>query len=165
MSFYTDATGYAGVLSIMNYGKKNLSKQKKNLTNKKARAQKKFLLSFVRAIIVCILIVIAIGIGGFAMYVTKLINKTPDISTIDISPNGFSTTMLDKDGVEIENLASAGANREYVTLDEIPEDLQHAFVAIEDSRFYEHNGIDTRGIIRAAFSGAGEMIHGNRPSQ
>ncbi len=149
----------------MNYGKKNLSKQKKNLTNKKARAQKKFLLSFVRAIIVCILIVIAIGIGGFAMYVTKLINKTPDISTIDISPNGFSTTILDKDGVEIENLASAGANREYVTLDEIPEDLQHAFVAIEDSRFYEHNGIDTKGIIRAAYIGIGEMLHGDTPSQ
>ena len=149
----------------MNYGKKNLKKQKKTLSNKKARAQKKFVLSFVRAIIVCILIVIAIAVGGFAVYATKLINETPDISTVDISPNGFSTTILDKDGAEIENLASAGANREYVTLDEIPEDLQHAFVAIEDSRFYEHNGIDTRGIIRAAFIGAGELIRGNRPSQ
>ena len=149
----------------MNYGKNNIKKQKKALSNKKARAQKKFVLSFVRAIIVCILIVIAIAIGGFSVYATRLINETPDISTIDISPNGFSTTILDKDGVEIENLASAGANREYVTLDEIPEDLQHAFVAIEDSRFYEHNGIDTRGIIRAAFIGFGEMMHGGRPSQ
>ena len=149
----------------MNYGKNSIKKQKKQLSNKKTRAQKKFILSFVRAIIVCILIVIAIGIGGFSVYATRLINETPDISTIDISPNGFSTTILDKDGAEIENLASAGANREYVTLDEIPEDLQHAFVAIEDSRFYEHNGIDTRGIIRAAFIGAGEMLHGNRPSQ
>ena len=113
----------------------------------------------------CVLIVIAIGIGGFAVYATQLINETPDISTIDISPKGFSTTILDKDGAEIENLASAGSNREYVTLDEIPEDLQHAFVAIEDSRFYEHNGIDTRGIIRAAFIGIGELVHGGSPSQ
>ena len=149
----------------MNYGKKNLKKQKKTLSNKKTRAQKKFALSFIRAIIVCVLIVIAIGIGGFAVYATQLINETPDISTIDISPKGFSTTILDKDGAEIENLASAGSNREYVTLDEIPEDLQHAFVAIEDSRFYEHNGIDTRGIIRAAFIGIGELVHGGSPSQ
>ncbi len=149
----------------MNYGKNSIKKQRKQLSNKKARAQKKFILSFVRAIIVCILIVIAIGIGGFAVYATELIKETPDISAVDISPNGFSTTILDKDGKEIENLASAGANREYVTLKQIPEDLQHAFVAIEDSRFYEHNGIDTRGIIRAAVIGAGELAHGKRPSQ
>ena len=149
----------------MNYGKKNLNKQKKALTNKKTRAKKKFALSFVRGIIVCVLIVIAIAIGGFSVYVTRLINETPDISSIDISPEGFSTTILDKDGLEIENLASAGANREYVTLDQIPEDLQHAFVAIEDSRFYEHNGIDTRGIIRAAFVGIGEVLRGGKPSQ
>ena len=42
-----------------------------------------------------------------------------------------------------------GSNRRSVTLDEIPKDLQHAVVAIEDERFYEHNGIDLKGIARA----------------
>ena len=48
---------------------------------------------------------------------------------------------------------SAGANRVYKSIDEIPKDLQNAFVAIEDSRFYEHNGIDLKGIVRAGLKG------------
>lgn len=36
-------------------------------------------------------------------------------------------------------------------MDKIPQYLADAFVAIEDRRFYEHNGIDIQGIIRAAF--------------
>jgi penicillin-binding protein 1A len=40
-----------------------------------------------------------------------------------------------------------------VTLDQIPEDLQHAVVAIEDERFYKHNGIDIQGIARAFIVG------------
>lgn len=46
-------------------------------------------------------------------------------------------------------LATTGSNRTSVSLDQIPEDLQHAFIAIEDERFYEHNGIDMKGIFRA----------------
>lgn len=38
-------------------------------------------------------------------------------------------------------------------MDKIPEDLAHAFVAIEDARFYDHNGIDIKGILRAGFIG------------
>lgn len=36
-----------------------------------------------------------------------------------------------------------------MTIDQIPENLQHAVVAIEDERFYDHNGIDLKGIVRA----------------
>ena len=49
-----------------------------------------------------------------------------------------------------------------MTIDEIPKDLQHAFVAIEDERFYKHNGIDLRGIIRAGFTG---IISGGKKMQ
>ena len=38
-------------------------------------------------------------------------------------------------------------------MDMVPENLAHAFVAIEDERFYEHNGIDIKGIIRAGVIG------------
>ena len=41
----------------------------------------------------------------------------------------------------------------------IPEDLAHAFVAIEDERFYEHNGIDIKGILRAAYVGISNGFH------
>jgi len=50
-------------------------------------------------------------------------------------------------------LAGAEANRVYVTIDEIPKVLQNCVLSIEDERFYEHNGIDIRGIFRAFFVG------------
>lgn len=38
-----------------------------------------------------------------------------------------------------------------VSMDEIPEQLRHAFLAAEDDRFYQHPGVDWRGILRAAW--------------
>ena len=43
----------------------------------------------------------------------------------------------------------AGSNRDPVTYEELPSDLINAFVAIEDARFWDHNGIDPRSILRA----------------
>ena len=60
---------------------------------------------------------------------------------------------MDNQGNETATLVASGSNRVYVTIDEIPLDLQHAFVAIEDARFYEHNGIDITGIVRAGITG------------
>ena len=133
----------------MNYGKKSLKKNKTRLSSKKAAAKKKFALTFFKSILVLILVIVAIVALAFVWYAKNLISELPDVSTIDISPSGFSTTIYDKDGNEIESLASSGANRQYVEIADIPVDLQHAFVAIEDERFYEHNGIDIRGIFRA----------------
>lgn len=62
----------------------------------------------------------------------------------------WATQLLyDDAGNQIRKLAAPDSNRLPVTLDQIPEDLQHAVVAIEDERFYEHNGIDVKGILRA----------------
>ena len=76
------------------------------------------------------------------------------VSTSDVKPKGFTTFVYADDGsTEIERFVSSGSNRVYKSVDEIPKDLQHAFVAIEDERFYKHNGIDLQGIARAAVVG------------
>jgi len=56
---------------------------------------------------------------------------------------------VDSEGNPIQSLVGKDANREYVTLDKIPENLQNAFIAIEDERFRKHNGVDTQGVLRA----------------
>ena len=66
---------------------------------------------------------------------------------------GICLPSLDAKGNVTAQLVGTGSNRVYVTLDEIPEELQKAFVAIEDERFYDHNGIDLRGIVRAGIKG------------
>ena len=88
-----------------------------------------------------------------------MIDSAPEVSELDISPSGFSTIVYDTDGVETTRISAAGSNRELATIEEIPENLKWAFIDIEDERFYEHNGIDLKGIFRAAF-----VAITNRPS-
>lgn len=57
---------------------------------------------------------------------------------------------LDEDGqIQLLQKIYAEANREWATYDQIPEDLIHAAVAIEDRRFYEHQGVDWFTTIKA----------------
>ena len=143
----------------MNYSKQSVRRHKSGRSKTQRSARKKFGLTVLKSILVLILVLIAVGLGGFAYYAKEQIKDLPDISEVNISPSGFQTKIVDSDGNQIETLAASGANRDYVSLSEIPLDLQHAFVAIEDSRFYEHNGVDVKGIIRAAFTGLANGGH------
>ncbi|WML48584.1 PBP1A family penicillin-binding protein [Neobacillus sp. PS3-34] len=62
-----------------------------------------------------------------------------------------NTIIYDQDNHEIQRL-SANQNRELVSLKELPEYLKMAFVVTEDKRFYEHNGVDPKGIFRALYN-------------
>ena len=77
-----------------------------------------------------------------------MLTTAPDISTIDVRPTGYSSSVYDSDGNQMTKLVATNSNRIYQTIDKIPIDMQHAFVAMEDERFYEHNGIDIKGIAR-----------------
>lgn len=59
------------------------------------------------------------------------------------------TTVLDGKGAKFAELFEPDNRRHWVPLAEIPEFVQKAFVAAEDKRFFEHNGVDERSVIRA----------------
>ena len=82
-----------------------------------------------------------------------LIATAPDPDTISLSPSESATYICDSNGNYMRRLTFATSNRDLVTLDEIPEALQQAVIAIEDERFYSHHGIDIHGILRAFFKG------------
>ena len=88
--------------------------------------------------------------AGFLFYCMM---TAPSISILDARPEGYRSSVLDDEGNVVLTLSGEESNRVYVTLGEMPEDLQHAFVAIEDERFYEHHGIDPKGIARAFVKG------------
>ena len=104
-----------------------------------------------------ILIYAAIALAAvfllFLGTVWYLIVSAPDIDTITVSPTESATYICSEDGDYLRKLTLASSNRDIVTLDEIPDSLQKAIIAIEDKRFFEHGGIDVRGIIRAFWSG------------
>ncbi len=137
----------------MNYGKKGASRKDKRITSTGTLIRKKFTVIFCKALLVCFLAAIVIGGCAGVGILKGIIDDAPDINDIDPTPTGYLSVVLDDQGNQTATLVASGSNRVYVTLDEIPIDLQHAFVAIEDERFYEHNGIDIKGIIRAGFTG------------
>ena len=137
----------------MNYGRRSARKKQKTLVSKSTKIGKMIAITFFNAILVCALSVAVIGACAGVGLFKGVIATAPDISNIDVSPTGFSTTVYDKEGNTLTKLVAADSNRIYVTIDKIPEDFQHAFVAIEDERFYTHPGIDIKGIMRAGLVG------------
>ena len=133
----------------MNYGKKSTARKRNFLISRSSMMGKRARVSFIRILFVSLIAlcigVTCLGIGSFR----GVIDNAPDVNDIDIMPLGYATFLYDDQGNQIRKLAAPNSNRLPVTLDQIPEDLQHAVVAIEDERFYEHNGIDVKGILRA----------------
>lgn len=138
----------------MNYGKRKASQKQKKITSKSTMQGKRVGVRLFKAFLLCLLVVGVVGMIGGGLFLKKIIDNTPDVSPADVQPKGFTTMVYADDGTtEIERFVASGANRVYKSIDEIPKDLQHAFVAIEDERFYNHNGIDLQGIARAAVVG------------
>ncbi len=133
----------------MNYSKKETSKKQKALRSKKKKVGKKLSVIFLKAFLVCMIavgvIVVCAGIG----IIKGVIDNAPDITSESVIPKGFKSTVFDAEGNKMQELIASGTNRTMVTIDQIPKHVQDAFIAIEDERFYEHNGIDIQGILRA----------------
>ncbi len=141
----------------MNYGKSSIKRRARQIDRKPVKVRRKIGVVFGKILLICVLIIGVVGVSTVVGAVKGILASAPDISAVDVIPTGFSTTVLASDGSEIATLVAEGSNRRSVTLDEIPKDLQHAVVAIEDERFYEHNGIDLKGIARALVAGLKSM--------
>ncbi|MBY6037960.1 PBP1A family penicillin-binding protein [Fictibacillus nanhaiensis] len=83
-------------------------------------------------------------------YVIDEKNLVMDSATLLVNENGDKITKIYDE------------NREIVGIEDIPVHVQEAFVAVEDSRFYKHNGIDVKAILRAIYKDilAGSKVEG-----
>ena len=134
----------------MNYGKEATEKKIDQIYSKKKKYTTRVFLTFFKTfLILClfaVLVTSSIGIGIFM----GIIDSAPKLNVDSIVPVGYATTVYDSAGNLTDTLVQTGSNREEASYDELPQDLINAFVAIEDSRFWQHNGIDLRSISRAA---------------
>ena len=71
-----------------------------------------------------------------------------------------ASVVLDRKGERFAEVFEENQRREWVSLADIPEHVQKAFLAAEDKRFYRHQGIDERGLIRAFI---GNLAQSGRP--
>ena len=98
-------------------------------------------------VLAIIILVLAVGTGlGF---LTASIHTMPNLKS-EIRPPA-SSQFFDINGKVIATTQSV-ENRLPVTLNKIPKNLQSAFIAAEDARFYQHIGIDPKGILRAVWA-------------
>ena len=145
----------------MNYDKNSTKRRMKRVDSKGTKVKNKVVLTALKVLLVFIVAIGIIGVSAVFGIGKGIIDSAPDISYMDVVPTGYSTTVYADDGItEIDTLVGSGANREYVTLDQIPKHMQQAFVAIEDERFYEHNGIDLQSIARAGVATIKSLITG-----
>ncbi len=137
----------------MNFSSNKLKKELSELQSEKQQKRHSTCMFFFKLFLVLLLIfaisLVSFGYGCFR----SILDATPDVSAIDVEPTGYATYLYDAEGSVMETLVMAGSNREEVSYNQLPDNLIHAFVAIEDERFWEHQGIDVKGIFRAAFIG------------
>lgn len=138
----------------MNYGRKNTSKRRAKLQSRSSKKRKRVGMRSLKVVLLVILSIGIVGLAAVGILFKKIIDDTPQITADSIKPSAYTTTAYANDGTTVlGTFVDTGSNRVYTSLENIPVDLQDAFIAVEDSRFREHNGIDIKGIMRAAVTG------------
>ncbi len=135
---------------------RNHAKNQTEETNTEKKPKKKGSF-FKKFLIGCLLL----GIVGLVAGVSAFFVMIKDAPKLDKSKlvNPLSTKFLDKDGNFFYEYGAE--KRTHVTYDQIPKVVENAFLATEDSRFYEHSGIDFKRTTKAVM----ENITGGFGSQ
>ncbi len=136
----------------MNFSKEETTKKIRNLKTRSKRLSSKLNVTVFRFFLLGVVFVVAVGVAAVAGIVNGLSATVPSIDLINVVPSGYASNTYYRDGTHAEILAGVEANRDYVEIVNLPEHIKYAFVAMEDERFYEHAGIDMRGIMRALVS-------------
>ena len=120
------------------------------------RKRRSALRSFVTILQIGVLLSMGILAGLVLGWFASLSRTLPNISAFE-APE--ATLVYSSDGVLLGRVFRE--NRTNVPLKDIPKNLRDATIAIEDKRFYEHSGVDMRGVARAVF----ENLRGRRLAQ
>ena len=136
----------------MNFSKEETNKKIRHLKTRSKRFSTKLNVTAFRLFLIGVVFVCAIGVSAVAGIVNGLAATVPSIDLINVVPTGYASNTYYRDGTHAETLAGVEANRDYVSIIDLPVHIKYAFVAMEDERFYEHHGIDMRGIMRALVS-------------
>ena len=122
---------------------KNSKKTKTKKSNKKSKFSMNHpkLMIFIKIMILLILLLCVIGAGVVAGVFFGLFGNEFEISKDELTISASNSVVVDMEGNVIAEL-SGDERRKIIPLSEMSEYLPKAYVAIEDERFYSHNGVD-----------------------
>jgi membrane carboxypeptidase/penicillin-binding protein len=102
----------------------------------------------------------AVDLGEVIDFYNKALTDLPDHNKLKGIKLPGASVVLDRKGERFAEVFEENQRRVWVTLADIPPHVQKAFLAAEDKHFYEHHGIDERGLIRAFIA---NLAHSGRP--
>jgi penicillin-binding protein 1A len=102
----------------------------------------------------------AVDLGAVIDFYDKATADLPDHSKLKGMKLPGASVVLDRRGERFAEVFEENQRRVWVALSDVPEHVQKAFLAAEDRRFYQHKGIDERGLIRAFI---GNLASSGRP--
>ncbi len=110
------------------------------------------------AVVGGLLLTAGLAAGG---WVFSIASDAPDVARLKPIDKGQNSVVYAGDGSRL-GLIDSDEVRTPVKLDKIPTNLQQATIAIEDERFYQHDGVDVEGVLRAASKNleSGEISEG-----
>ena len=102
----------------------------------------------------------AVDLGDVIDFYDKAAADLPDHTRLKGIKLPGASVVLDRKGERFAEVFEENQRRVWVVLADIPEHVQNAFIAAEDRRFYQHQGLDERGLIRAFL---GNLAGSGRP--
>lgn len=100
---------------------------------------------------VMVILLGCIGMGLVMGIAKAYIDTTPELDTAQITKSDKTSYIYDKDGNLITTFAGM-EYRDWADIDEIPDMLKNALIAIEDVRFYKHDGVDYKRLFSAVIN-------------
>jgi len=105
--------------------------------------------------------IVLVGVGGFgAWYLYKLSQDLPDYQVLAEYAPPVTTRVYAGDGTLVAEFARE--RRLFVPIAAMPDRVKYAFVSAEDKNFFEHQGLDFKGIFRAQIANIGNLLNGRR---
>jgi membrane carboxypeptidase/penicillin-binding protein len=101
-----------------------------------------------------------VDLGQVIDFFNAAASDLPDAATLKGRKLPSLSVVLDGSGKNFADVFEPGNRRIWIPLDSVPDQVQKAFIAAEDRRFYQHHGVDERGIIRAFI---GDLAEPGRP--
>ena len=132
-----------------------VGKTQKNGKEPKNKKKKKHpiltgIIKFILILIIIILLFIILA-GGFVAYKIYQIANEVKLSKNDLAIKYENSVIRDIKGNEL-GVLNGNENRVIISIEDMPEYLPKAFIAIEDERFYEHHGVDIKRTLKATYT-------------
>ena len=143
---------------VVKVQKKSTDRKEKKNKKKKNRKHPKLILAL-KIFVILFLLLCVITAGAIAAIFFGIFGNDFEIKKEDLVISASNSKIVDADGNVIADL-SGDEKRKIVTLDQMADYLPKAYVAIEDERFYEHDGVDfkrTGGAIIGKLFGKGSF--------